>query len=83
MFAMMQMMQMMMGGGLAPAVIDPSALPFTGAGPEASRPARLSVGDSVLLSGKALIHLAEGWAQVSAVNNIGMALGAGALLYLY
>lgn len=30
MLAMMQMMQMMMGGGLAPSVVDPSALPFTG-----------------------------------------------------
>lgn len=35
MLAMMQMMQMMMGGGLAPAVVDPSALPFTGTGPTA------------------------------------------------
>ena len=33
MFAMMQMMQMMMGGGLAPAVVDPAALPFTGSAP--------------------------------------------------
>lgn len=33
MMAMMQMMQMMMGGGLSPAVVDPSALPFTGAAP--------------------------------------------------
>ncbi|MBX9680934.1 MAG: AAA family ATPase [Gemmataceae bacterium] len=33
MFAMMHMMQMMMGGGLAPSVVDPSALPFTGTGP--------------------------------------------------
>ncbi|MCI0642242.1 MAG: hypothetical protein L0Y70_24455, partial [Gemmataceae bacterium] len=32
MLAMMQMMQMMMsGGGMAPAVVDPAALPFTGA----------------------------------------------------
>lgn len=35
MLAMMQMMQMMMGGGLAPAVMDPSALPFTGSAPVA------------------------------------------------
>jgi KaiC/GvpD/RAD55 family RecA-like ATPase len=35
MFAMMHMMQMMMGGGISPAVVDPSALPFTGAGPVA------------------------------------------------
>ncbi len=33
MMAMMQMMQMMMGGGLAPAVVDPSALPFTATAP--------------------------------------------------
>ena len=33
MMAMMQMMQMMMGGGFAPAVIDPSALPFTNSAP--------------------------------------------------
>ena len=33
MMAMMQMMQMMMGGGMAPAVVDPSAMPFTGAAP--------------------------------------------------
>lgn len=30
MFAMMQMMQAMMGGGMAPAVMDPSAMPFAG-----------------------------------------------------
>jgi KaiC/GvpD/RAD55 family RecA-like ATPase len=34
---MMQMMQMMMGGGLAPSVVDPSALPFTGAAPIADQ----------------------------------------------
>lgn len=41
MLAMMQMMQMMMGGGLAPAVVDPSALPFTGAAPVADADAGL------------------------------------------
>src|SRR5208337_602923 len=35
MLAMMQMMQMMMGGGLAPSVVDPSAVPFAGAAPMA------------------------------------------------
>jgi KaiC/GvpD/RAD55 family RecA-like ATPase len=39
MMAMMQMMQMMMGGGLAPAVVDPSALPFTNAAPVQDRDA--------------------------------------------
>jgi KaiC/GvpD/RAD55 family RecA-like ATPase len=33
MMAMMQMMQMMMGNGMAPPIVDPSALPFTGSGP--------------------------------------------------
>ena len=33
MMAMMQMMQMMMGGGMSPAVVDPSALPFTHSAP--------------------------------------------------
>ena len=52
MLAMMQMMQMMMGGGLAPSVVDPSAIPFAGAAPVADgdkgldadiiRPARLT-----------------------------------------
>lgn len=32
MMQMAQMMQMMMGGGLAPAAVDPSAVPFAGAG---------------------------------------------------
>jgi len=41
MMAMMQMMQMMMGGGLAPAVVDPSALPFTGTAPVADKDAGL------------------------------------------
>src|ERR1700684_231507 len=39
MMAMMQMMQMMMGGGLAPAVVDPSALPFTHQAPVQDRDA--------------------------------------------
>jgi KaiC/GvpD/RAD55 family RecA-like ATPase len=38
---MMQMMQMMMGGGLAPAVVDPAALPFTSAAPVADGDAGL------------------------------------------
>jgi hypothetical protein len=53
---------------------------FTGAGPDATRPARLSVQDSLLRSGKALMHLAEGGARVAARNNIGMALGPTAIL---
>jgi KaiC/GvpD/RAD55 family RecA-like ATPase len=32
MFAMMQMMQMMMGGGMAPSMVDPAAVPFTTSG---------------------------------------------------
>ena len=35
MMAMMQMMQMMMGGGLAPAVMDPAAMPFAAPAPVA------------------------------------------------
>jgi KaiC/GvpD/RAD55 family RecA-like ATPase len=35
MMAMMQMMQMMMGGGMAPTMVDPSAIPFAGSTPVA------------------------------------------------